>query len=394
MFVQILGDFLLLMGLGVVGWFLLATIRMPAAEVLGPVVLIGAMRALHLDLPLSPPFLFSVVQIVIGIFIGSMLNRETVRELKPMFLPALIVIGWALSIIFIIGFFLARYTALDLYTAMLSASMGGLPEITIIALASGAGVAVIVVTQMFRLLITIFTFPFILKWFEKKKPSPVNSARDAVTNPADNQTGGNHPVKKGKAGLITADLKSRVKMFFSYKTLERFHRSFRMSWARILFTLAVAASGGLLFMKLGVPAGLLVGATVFIASVSIAGAEVSRLSPRLFDLLLVYIGITIADHISFEMISTMGNLDLLLPILIATAIIFATSFLTSWIICKVTKWDYPTCFLSAAPSGFTLMTVLAVKYGLDPIKVSMLHLCRLLSIKLFLPFLFMYLMSR
>ena len=394
MYIQIIIDFLLLMGLGLVGWYLLAKIRMPAAEVLGPVLLIGAMRALHLDLPLSPPFLFSVVQVVIGIFIGSMLNRETVRELKPMVLPALIVIGWALSIIFIIGFFLARYTALDLYTAMLSASMGGLPEITIIAMASGAGVAVIVVTQMLRLLITIFTFPLILKWFENKIPGSINSAGGTDTSAADNLAGSNRPEKKGKASLITAELKSRIKMVFSFETLERFHRSIRISWARILFTLAVAASGGLLFMKLGVPAGLLVGATVFIAAVSITGAEISRLSPRLFDLLLVYIGITIADHISFEMISTMGNRDLLVPILIATAIIFATSFLTSWVICKVTKWDYPTCFLSAAPSGFTLMTVLAVKYGLDPIKVSMLHLCRLLSIKLFLPFLFMYLMSR
>lgn len=394
MSLQILVDFLLLMGLGVVGWFLLAAIRMPAAEVLGPVLLIGAMRALNPDLPLSPPFLFSVVQVVIGIFIGSMLNRDTVRELKPMIFPALIVIGWALSIIFIIGFFLARYTALDLYTAMLSASMGGLPEITIIAMASGAGVAVIVVTHMLRLLITIFTFPFILKWFAKKIPGSVNSAGGAFTSAAGNLAGSNLPDKKGKVGPITLELKSRVKLFFSFETLKRHHRSIRISWARILFTLAVAASGGLIFMKLGVPAGLLVGSTVFIASASVAGAEISRLSPRLFDLLLVYIGITIADYISFEMISTMGNRDLLVPILIATVIIFATSFLISWVICKVTGWDYPTCFLSAAPSGFTLMTLLAVKYGLDPVKVSMLHLCRLLSIKLFLPFLFMYLMSR
>jgi len=135
MFFQLLYDIIVLLTLGLVGWFLLARLRMPAAEILGPVLVIGAMRAFQVDLPASPAFLFPIAQIIIGIFVGSMLTRETVRELKPMALSVLIIVAWALSIIFIIGFFLDSYTVLDLYTAMLSASMGGLPEITIIALA-------------------------------------------------------------------------------------------------------------------------------------------------------------------------------------------------------------------------------------------------------------------
>jgi len=394
MYIQIIIDFLLLMGLGLVGWYLLAKIRMPAAEILGPVLLIGIMRILHVDLPFSPSILFSIVQVVIGIFIGSMLNRETVRGLKPMALSALIIIFWALSIIFIIGFFLARYTALDLYTAMLSASMGGLPEITIIAMASGAGVAVIVVTQMLRLLLTIFIFPLILKRLGHETGEPAIRNGSAGSGNGNSQIGRNRVAEREPGSRTTTILRDKARQLFSRKTLERFCRSIRLSWARILFTMAIAAAGGMLFEKLGVPAGLLVGATIFIAAASVAGVEISRLSPHLFNLLLVYIGINIADSISFETISTIGNRDLLVPILIATAIIFATSFVTSWIIYKVTRWDYPTCFLAAAPGGFTMMTALAIKHGLDPLKVSMLHLCRLLSINMFLPFLFMLLMSR
>lgn len=56
-----------------------------------------------------------------------------------------------------------------LYTAMLSASMGGLPEITVIALASGAGVTVIIVMHMIRMLGTILIFPLLLKWLEERE---------------------------------------------------------------------------------------------------------------------------------------------------------------------------------------------------------------------------------
>lgn len=394
MFLQLLGNILLLLGLGLGGWFLLARLRMPAAEILGPVVLIGALRALQVDLPSSPSFLFPAAQVVIGIFVGSMINRETVRELKPMALSALIIITWALSMIFIIGFFLARYTALDLYTAMLSASMGGLPEITIIALASGAGIAVIVVTQMLRLLITVFIFPIVLSRLEKKQNRSGAGDSGVVFIDKHKLPEEARVINREKESRAAAVLKDKVKTIFSQETFKRCRHSFITSWTRVLYTMALAAAGGLIFEYLGVPAGLLVGATVFIAAAAVAGIQVSRLSPLLFDLLLVYIGITIADNISLETISTIGNLDLLVPILIATAIIFVTSFIISWIIYKLTRWDYPTCFLAAAPGGFTMMTALAVKHRLDPLKVSMLHLCRLLSINMFLPFLFMFLMKR
>jgi uncharacterized protein len=389
MLITTFGEILLLFGLGLLGWLALAKLRMPASEILGPAALIGTLRVLQVDLPLSPPFLFPVAQIIIGIFVGSMLTRQTVRELKPMALSAAIIVAWALSIIFAIGFFLDRFTALDLYTAMLSASMGGLPEITIIALASGASIAVIVVTQMLRLIGTVLIFPVILKWLEKRAAGGAGNgnhepdrreSRKAVNEPA---AGSGCEKPEGPV--------ERIRAYFSRESIRIRARTFRLSWKRIVFTLIVASSGGLLFNALGVPAGLLVGATVFIAAVSVSGAKVSKLSPRLFDLLLVFIGISIADNISAETVKTIGNPELLIPILIATTVIFATSFVISAVIHRLTGWDYPTCFLAAAPGGFTMMTALAIKSGLDPLKVSMLHLCRLLSINMLIPFIFMFL---
>ncbi len=394
MLVQQLGDAILLLALGLSGWFLMAKLRFPAAEVLGPVTLIGTLRVLQVDIPLSPPFLFPLAQVIIGIFIGSMLNRQTVHELKPMILPAVVIVSWAISIIFAVGFFLARFTALDLYTAMLSASMGGLPEITIIALASGASITVIVITQMLRLLGTVFIFPLIIRFLEKREKRTGSEARRENSNSSNQDKHTRADRDKKEADTFLSKALTQLKSRFSLKSFINLVQVVRMSWLRVIFTLIVASAGGLLFEYLNVPAGLLVGSTFFIAAISVAGIRTSRLSPRLFDLLLVAIGVIIADNISLETVGIVGNWHFLTPILIATAAIFATSFAISAVICRLTGWDYPTCFLAAAPGGFTMMTLLAIKHGRDPFKVSMLHLCRLLSINMFLPFLFMYLMSR
>lgn len=393
MFIQVLSDLILLFGLGLAGWFLLARAQIPASELIGPVAIIGTLRALQIDLPTSPDFLFPVAQIIIGIFIGSMLNRDTIRELKSMAVSAVIIVAWALSVAFVIGFFLARYSVMDLYTAILSASMGGLPEITVIAMASGAGVAVIIVMQMIRMLGTVLLFPVLLKYIEGRKTKSANRQDVKLEKGIETTSEAAENCEQGSSQIRKYSYSDRIKTHINRETVRRMGRAFRESWFRILVTMIIATAGGLLLEILGVPAGLLVGSTIFVATASAAGIPVSSLSPRLLDLLLVAIGIAIADNISLDTFDTMLNPEFVIPILIATAIMFATSFGVAWIIYRLTGWDFPTSFLAAAPGGFTVMTALAIKHGLDPLKVSMLHLCRLLSINIAIPFVFLFLMN-
>lgn len=393
MFIQVLSDLILLFGLGLAGWFLLARAQIPTSELIGPVAIIGTLRALQIDLPTSPDFLFPVAQIIIGIFIGSMLNRDTIRELKSMAVSAVIIVAWALSVAFVIGFFLARYSVMDLYTAILSASMGGLPEITVIAMASGAGVAVIIVMQMIRMLGTVLLFPVLLKYIEGRKIKSANRQDVKLEKGIETTSEAAENCEQVSSQIRKYSYSDRIKTHINRETVRRMGRAFRESWFRILVTMIIATAGGLLLEILGVPAGLLVGSTIFVATASAAGIPVSSLSPRLLDLLLVAIGIAIADNISLDTFDTMLNPEFVIPILIATAIMFATSFGVAWIIYRLTGWDFPTSFLAAAPGGFTVMTALAIKHGLDPLKVSMLHLCRLLSINIAIPFVFLFLMN-
>jgi len=406
MFLQALYDTALLFGLGLGGWFLLSRIKVPAPEIMGPIILIGAFRALHIELPPAPGYMFPVAQVIIGIFVGSMLDRDSVRQLKTMALSALVVVTWALSMIVIIGFFLNRYSAMDPPTALLSASMGGLPEISVLAVASGASAAVVIVMQMIRMLGSIMLFPAILerienrtraknRLMEKKPPhsetlpplfngstSSLNSGRQEYSSRTNNRQ------SKNSLGSLISGIKKALDPL----KINRLLLSARLNWPKLLSTAAVAAGGGFLLHSLNVPAGLMVGSTFAVAAASVAGMPVSKVSNHLLSLLLVAIGITLADNITPDMLQTMAQVKFLVPILVATSAMFLSSFGTAWLIFRITDWDFPTSFLAAAPGGFTVMTALAIKHGVDPFKVSMIHLCRLLAIKMFIPLVFMLLM--
>lgn len=403
MLYQIICDALLVFGLGLGGWQIVARLRMPAPEILGPVVLIGALRVWHtIDLPSMPEFFFPAAQVILGIFIGSMLDRKAARELKSMALSALVIVVWTLSMIVIIGFFLERYSVMDFQTALLSASMGGLPEITVLAMASGASAAVIIVMQLIRMLGSIMLFPVLFQKLENKKIG--NNKQSVMVSVLDTEDRPEKPALeqsnyKADHAHHQADnnprqntsFPDRIKLSFNRRAIRQQAQFFRESWKRVLLTLVVAAAGGLFFDSLGVPAGLMIGSTFFVATASLTGLPVSKISQSLLSILLVAVGINVAESITLDTILTMTQTEFVMPILIATTVMFASSLGVAWIIHRLTGWDLPTSLLAAAPGGFTVMTALAIKHDLDPVKVSMLHLCRLFAIKLFIPFVFMWL---
>ena len=364
-----------LFGLGSLGWLLFYLLRIPAPALLGTIAVVGAVRMFGLPLPESPEFFSPLVQIALGLYVGSKVTRETVKELKSMVLPAIIIAAWALSVFFLLGSFLSRATYLDPITAMLSSSMGGLPEMTIIALATEADLAVIIVMQAVRMILTMVLFPLILKvWMRKEKaesikqqPFPDAPRKQETLNHTD----------------AAADTRQHEQGYLSYTTLGFV--------GNILVSVAFAAAGGGLFLYLGVPAGGMVGATFFIAFLSLYGRiEVVPPSTKLFGIMLLAIGLMVTDNITADAVEVILSGNILIPIAISTVIIFATSLGVALLIHRVSGWDFPTSFLAAAPGGFTIMVTLAISYDKNPFRVSILHLCRLLAIKSVVPFVFMF----
>ncbi len=363
-------DLLILFFLGSLGWALLTPLRVPVPALLGTIAVVGSLRIAGYPLPTAPEVFSPAVQIFLGLFVGSKITRDTVDQLKAMISPSLLIVIWALGLVFGMGYFISRITYLDLVTAILSSSVAGLPEMTVIGLDTNADIPAMITIKLVRMLATIFTFPFLVKLVVKNDEEisniPVESDGKASNS-------NNKPILKEMLNkLINLDVKSLL-------------ISIRLS----LISLCIAAAGGLLFINLGVPAGGMVGSMFFVAAASLLGVPIITPSPRVFGVMLVGVGLMVADNLVPETLDTFLTDGIIVPIIISTIIVFITSFLVAFTIHKLAGWDFTTSFLAAAPGGFTVMTTLAIKYNKDPFRVSILHLCRLLAIKSVVPFVFM-----
>ena len=379
---QVLWDISLLYFLGTCGWILFSLLRLPIPALLGTIAFVGFFRLSGYAIPLSPDFLSPLIQIVLGLYVGSKVTRETIRELKAMLPSVAIIVIWALSVVFVLGFILSRLTYLDPVTAILSSSMGGLPEMTVIALSTQANIAVIIIIQSIRMIVTVVAFPLILHTWMRK-----NGGEDYVPF-----------APRGRPRINFA-----APLEYIHEQWGKINGSFfhvNQGWDRVspsllnlgrgLISLAAAAAGGILFMQLGVPAGAMVGSMFFVAIASVSGIPVVAPSSRVFGLLLVGVWLMVSDNFLPGTFVDLFSWSLFATVILSTVFIFLSSLLVSFVIHKFVGWDFPTSFLAAAPGGFTVMTTLAIKYNIDPLRISMLHLCRLLAIKSVVPFVFMF----
>ncbi len=375
---QTIQDTILLFALGSCGWFIFRAIRFPTPAFMGTIMVIGALRMARFDLPAGPAYLAPLVQLLLGLYIGAKINRNTVRQLKCLPLPAGIIIAWSIAVVFLLGKILTVVSGLDVYTAMLSSSMGGLAEMAILALSTNAKMEIIIIVQLARVVLTLMIFPVLLTLWVPKGTAGGGCVAAGGEKKA---------VKVTPANNISPSLLvGRVKDIFR----QAGRRGFAIYLGWLLFSLAVAAGGGLLLSALGVPAGVMVGAMLSTAVASLGGARIIAPGNGFISFMLIGAGITIADSITPDTLTALLSGRLPLVIAVSTLVIFLTSLVVAYFMSKLTGWDYATSFLAAAPAGFTVMALLADKYEKDAFSVSILHLCRLISLKLFLPLFFLF----
>lgn len=395
-------DILLLFFLGFCGCVIFKLLHLPVAPLLGTITVIGILRAAGFSLPVAPDYLSPVTQVILGLSVGSRIKRETLCQLRGMIFPAIIIIIWALAVAFLFGAFFSKITGIEPFTAILSCSMGGLPEMTVIALATNAEVAVVIIMQTVRMVATTVSFPFIMRWWENRETLHLKG--DLVKKYPENPDGGEGEEGSGEKKII-GDAQQKEKVLPGNKNF----KAGKNGWCRlaavfnleskgqfvdymrkIFFPLIIAGTGGVLFMLLGVPAGAMIGSMFFVAVAFLAGVDIPTLPSLVFTFLFIGIGIIVSNNISSETLELFISGQLLLPIIILTFFAFISSLLVAYLISRITRWDYLTCFIAAAPGGFSVMIALAVSSGKDPFRVSVLHLCRLISLETVIPLILMF----
>lgn len=147
---------------GIGGW-LGVRFNLPAGALVGAMIagLVPGMLGIG---PLAwPPFVLAGAYLLLGSRVGSRFDRAIMRRLWSL-LPFVLVFIMGLSVICAgIGWVLARVTNLDLLTALLATSPGGIDAATIAALDTGANVTMVASIQMARLLLMVLVGPFIVR---------------------------------------------------------------------------------------------------------------------------------------------------------------------------------------------------------------------------------------
>lgn len=152
-------------GLGLVGWLLGQTARLPAPALLGPLLASAVFTVAWPSVPAHVPTpLLAAAFAVIGLEVGLRFTGDVLRALRRL-LPALA--GGTLAILgisFALALLLYATTPVSLLDAYLATTPGGLSVVAAAAHGTGANLALITGIQMLRLVVLLAVAPALVRF--------------------------------------------------------------------------------------------------------------------------------------------------------------------------------------------------------------------------------------
>ncbi len=163
-----LRDLAILAACAVLGALGAPYLRVPAPQILGPMVLSGIVHITGITDAPPPSLIVHAAQLVLGTVIGcrflGVSIREMSRDLGTSALASLAMLAAAL----VASFGVAQATALPMDQIFLSYSPGGLVEMSLLALALGADIAFVATLHILRIVCVIAAAPIVFRWFKRE----------------------------------------------------------------------------------------------------------------------------------------------------------------------------------------------------------------------------------
>jgi membrane AbrB-like protein len=332
---------------------LASRLRVPAATVLGPMILVGAASALGVARADFPAWVKIALQIVIGVFLGYKIDWESLTRIRTMLRPIALVTIWMVGAAILIGYALARLTSVDLATALLGTSPGGIAEMTAMAISIQADVTLVATLQTFRLIATIGAVPFLARGLVAPTTPAIEEPLPALMPPLNDSTRA-RPVSN----------------------VDRF------AW---LLYLALGVLGSFIFAMLKIPAAGVIGAMVAVALARIVGCKSCEPPHVLRTLAQVGLGIVIGSAFNDQTLTELRSQ--FLPILLTTVATVASALMLARVVQRALKTDLQTALLACAPGGLVQMGIIADELGAEVFVVNLFQLTRLVSAVILFPIL-------
>ncbi len=165
-------DLALLVLCGALGWPLAARLRIPAAALIGPVLLSAAVHLGGLTASKPPVPVIAVSQLIIGASVGARFAGVDLRKIArvPLLSMGATVILLVVAAIFTLLF--AGPVGLGPVALNLALAPGGLAEMSLIALALGIDTAFVSSMHILRIALIYIAAPLGFRLFGKKAPEP------------------------------------------------------------------------------------------------------------------------------------------------------------------------------------------------------------------------------
>lgn len=321
----------------IAGWGLMK-LKVPGGMMVGAAIGAGIL-SLSLGIGPLPPQTKTIAQIVVGAFIGSGINREELSQMKRVIKPALIIIFGLLSLNILSGFLIHTLSGMDLLTAFMCTTPGGISDMPIVAAEMGADASKVLVMQFIRFTIGIGIFPSLIG----------RMTREEVQNAGET-------------------LKTRTQA--------------AGQWHMVLLTLTVAALSGILGKLSGLPASTMAFSTIgtIVFKLTYPKATVPSGMRRAAQCLSgAYIGASIGWAQLRELI------QLPLPIFILLLSLLTGSLGIGYLLFRMRAFTLREGMLAATPAGASDMVLISADLGIRNMNLVLLHVLRVIVVITFFP---------
>ncbi len=349
--------------IGITGWIIFEFLKFPVPPLLGPLTVTIIFKLAEIPLPDIPGFLYPALQIILGMYIGSRINRETFRQIFQFAAPFVVVFLWVIAITVSLGALLQFSLGSDFYTSLLAVAPGGIADMGVVALAVDADLTTVMLFQISRLFFVLIIVSMFFKSGER-----------------------------GDEGRLSEDLNEKpwiIKIFLNRVNVLRniWSSLFRTvkspvntgNLRRMFPCIVVGLFGGWLGHLSGIPAGTLFFSIIAVGLVNVRMGNMFPPPPFSRKFVQGGVGIVTGHRFSTEILGELFNFTGI--VLLVLVIVIVSAILVAYIIRHFTGWDLALCFLCAAPASLVTMVTLAEQFEKDSLKVGVLHLSRILTIK-------------
>lgn len=318
-------------------------LKIPAGGLIGGMLVVAALNVITGRCVMYSEVKIAV-QICLGAMSGSRVGRKELGDMKKLIVPILLMFCVCMVLNIAFGLAVVKTTSMDISTALLSITPGGATDMIFVAADIGADTGMVGVMQSLRMVFSncVLTILFV-----------------AMIERHDRRHGAAGQHKRAQAGSGAAGSKPD-----NYAL-------------RVAAMYAVAACGGLLFRKLGVPGGTLVGAMIFTVVFNcIRGKTPYPVIVKKYQQVITgaYIGVGITAA-TLSMIPSVA-----VGMLLSIVDIMVYVLLMSLILRKTARMDYGTSLLCSTPGGIGEVSILSEELGTDTATVAVMNTARMILV--------------